>query len=305
MEMLDIVVRACCFVAIIFLGYWLRKIGFFKEGDFDVLAKIVLRITLPAAIVVSYSGREVSASMLILSVIGFAGGGLYMAVAYVMAIRASRERKAFEMLNMTGYNIGNFTMPFVRSFLGPTAVMATSLFDTGNAFICLGGAYSVASMVKGESGGFSLKPIMKKLVTSVPFDTYIIMAVLGLLHWSLPQPVVQFAGIIADGNAFMAMLMIGVGFKLSGSKEQIGAMVRILGVRYGIAMVLALLAYFVLPLPLEYRQTLAILVFAPVASAAPPYTAELKGDVGLSSAINSMSIVISIICIMITVLLVL
>ena len=57
-----------------------------------------------------------------------------------------RDEKAFHILNMSGYNIGNFTMPFTAGFFGPTGVVITSLFDTGNAFICLGGAYSVASM---------------------------------------------------------------------------------------------------------------------------------------------------------------
>ena len=37
-----------------------------------------------------------------------------------------------------------------------------------------------------------------------------------------------------------------------------------------------------------------ILAFSPIGSAVPPFTAELGGDVGLSSAINSLAIVISI-----------
>lgn len=303
--MLDILIRACCFIAIIFLGYFLRKINFFKEGDFDVLAKVSLKVVLPAAIVVSCSGKEMELSMLSISLLGFGGGVIYMGLAWLMTLKKSKQQKAFEILNCSAYNIGNFTLPFVQSFLGPGAVMATSLFDTGNAFICLGGAYSVASMVQGEGNGFSIKPIVKKLITTVPFDTYLIMTVLGLLHLSLPAPVLSFAGIVANANAFMAMLMIGVGFKLSGNREQMGVIARILSVRYGVAILLSLFFYFMLPFPLEYRQALAILVFAPVASAAPAYTAELKGDVGLSSAINSLSIVISIVCIVTAIMLVL
>ena len=54
--------------------------------------------------------------------------------------------------------------------------------------------------------------------------------------------------------------------------------------------------YFLLPFSIEIRQTLAILAFSPIASIVPAFTAELKEDVGLSSAINSMSIIISIVC---------
>jgi hypothetical protein len=300
---MDVLLRAACFIGIILLGYFLRRINFFKEGDFDVLAKIALKITLPAAIICNVNGSEISIGMLGIALIGFGGGVLYLIVMYLLNLRSSREQCAFEMLNSTAYNIGNFTMPFAQSFFGPSGVLVTSIFDTGNAIVCLGGAYSVCAMIKGDGGKFSLKPIVKKLVSSVPFDTYMIMAALCLLHISLPSPVVSFAQIIANANAFVAMLMIGVGFRLSGDMSQMKSIARILVVRYGIALALSLGIYFLLPLPLEYRRILSIVVFAPIASAAPAFTAELKSDVGLSSAINSISILISLTCIVLGILL--
>ena len=295
--MVEVLTRAGCFVAIIAMGYLLRRIGFFKEGDFQVLSRIVLRITLPASIVSSFAGMEIDVSMLFISLLGLGFGAIYIVLAFLLNVRSSRERRAFDILNFSGYNIGNFTMPFVQSFLGPAGAVATSLFDTGNAFVCLGGAYSIASMVKGEGGKFSIVRILKTLVRSVPFDTYIIMITLALLHVTPPQPVVELANIIGQSNAFMAMLMIGVGFKLSGEPEQRSAIARILIVRYGVAAVLACVCYFVLPLALEHRQALTLLCFGPIASAVPAFTADIKGDVGLSSAVNSFSIVISIGCI--------
>ena len=294
--MLEILIRAGCFVAIIILGYTLRKVGFFGEDAFGVLAKVTIKITLPASIVYSFSGKEIEPSMLVIALLGLGCGAVYMAVAWVLNRRAGRERQAFEMLNVSGYNIGNFTLPFVQSFLGPMGVITTSLFDTGNACICLGGSYSVASIVK-DNNGFSVKRILKALVKSVPFDCYVIMITLNLLHLSLPSPVISFAEIIANANAFVALFMIGIGFKLSGDRRQIGSIMRILAVRYGLAILFALGFYYLLPFSLEVRKTLMILVFAPIASAAPAFTEELKGDTGLASAVNSMSIVISIVCI--------
>ena len=305
MGMGRVLTRALCFVAIILLGYVLRKRNYFKEGDFHVLSKIVLKITLPAAIVGSFANKEIDASLLVLCLIGMGGGILYMAAAYLVHIRAGKEKQAFAVLNTAGYNIGNFTLPFAQSFLGPVGVVATSLFDSGNAVICLGGAYSVASMIKGTEGGFSVLRIVKMLARSIPFVTYLIMTTLALLHIRVPEPVTDLAGIIGNANAFMAMLMIGVGFHLSGDREQVGTIVRILSVRYGIAILLALGCYFLLPLELEYRQTLALLVFSPIGSAAPAFTADLKGDIGLASAVNSISILISIVCIVTTLLLIL
>ena len=299
-----ILMRAACFIAVIILGHLLRRIGFFKEDDFHVLSKMVLKITLPAAIVTSVAGREIAPSMLTICLLGFGGGVLYMSILYLLNLHASREERAFEVLNVSGYNIGTFTMPFVQSFLGPAGMLATSLFDTGNSFVCLGGSYSIASMIRGGGDKFSLRKIASTLVCSVPFDTYILMTALNLLHIGLPDPVITFAGILGSANPFLAMLMLGVGFHLSGSREQIGVMVRILVVRYGIALVLAVAFFNLRPLELEYRQALAFLVFSPISAAVPAFTADLGEDFGLSSALNSISALISICCIVVVLVLV-
>ena len=285
--------RAGSFIAIIAMGFLLRRIGFFKEQDFDILAKICIRITLPCAIITSFSGKTIDPALLTLPVMALACGLIYMAVGYVVTRGQDRETKAFTMLNLAGYNIGTFVIPFAQSFLGPMGVVAVSIFDTGNAVICLGGGYSVASMVK-DGGGFSFKRIAKSLGTSVPFIAYTTMLVMNLLHLSVPCFVLSFAEVGSGANAFMAMLMIGVGFKLSADRKQLAAIGRILAVRYALATVYALAFYFLLPFALEIRQALVILAFAPIGSAVPAFAREMKSDVGLSSAINSIAMVISI-----------
>ena len=303
--MAEILMKAGSFIAIIILGYVLRRRGFFKEEDFYVLSRIVLKITLPAAIVTNFTGIDMKPSMLLMSLLGLGGGIILTGMAVLISAGKNGEEKAFNIINLTGYNIGNFTMPFAQSFLGPLGVVATSLFDSGNALVCLGGTYSVAVMAKGEKGKFSIMPIIKTLLSSVPFDAYLLMTVLSLLHLSLPAPMVSFTGIIANGNAFMAMLMLGVGFKMTLDKSRMGKIIQILFIRYSVSIALAAAFYFLLPFELEYRQALAILALSPIASAAPAFTGDLDGDIGLASAVNSISIVISIVLITGTLLLVL
>ncbi len=292
--MLEILTRAGCFVSIILLGYFLKRIGVFKEEDFGVLSKVCIRITLPGAIITSFAGKTFDLGLLSLLFIGMGCGILYILLGFVLNLKNSKEQRAFEILNIPGYNIGCFTMPFVQSFLGPMGVIATSLFDSGNAFICLGGAFGVASAVK-DGKGFDFMRIVRALGKSVPFMTYIIMVLMNLLRIPVPGPVVECAEIIGGANSFLAMFMIGVGFKLGGDQKQTGAIFRVLAVRYGVGAILAVIFYFLLPFELEVRQALVILAFSPIGSAVPPFTAELGGDVGLSSAINSIAIVISIV----------
>lgn len=302
--MTDILIRAGSFVAIIFLGCFLRRIGFFKKEDFHVLSKIVMRITLPAALVLSFAGRELELSMLLLALLSLAFGLLMIAVAYLLNRRRGKDAQAFAMVNMAGLNIGNFVLPFAQGFLGPVAVMAVSVFDVGNSFICLGGAYGMASLVKESGKKFSLRPIFHALFRSVPFITLMCMLLISLLHITLPGAVLEFAGIISGANAFLSMLMVGVGFELTGDRSQLGTLTRILLPKYLLGLVMSVLCFKFLPLPLAYRQALAILFFAPIPSAAPAFTEDLGGDYGLASAANSISILISIAAIVATLLLV-
>ena len=294
--MLDILIKAGCYIAIIILGMVLRAVGFFKEEDFPVLSKIVIKITLPAAIISSAAGRELDPNLLTLALLGFGGGVVYMAVGFLMNGKKGKDQQAFGLLNLPGYNIGTFALPFTQSFLGATGVLATSLFDVGNAFICLGGAYGVASAIKAGNG-FDWKRVVKALSRSAPFLVYVITVSMNLLRIPIPGFVASTASIIAGGNAFLAMLMIGVGFKLDLRKDQLGLIGKMLLARYSVAAVLALAYYFLLPFDLEVRQTLVILALSPIGSAVPGFTSELGGDVGLSCSINSVAILISIVII--------
>lgn len=290
----EILINSGCYVAIILLGFVLRQVGFFKDGDFRVLSQIALKITLPAAVVVSMSQAELQLNMLTISLLAIGCGVIYILAALLTNLRAGKEKRAFAVLNLPGYNIGLFAMPFISGFLGPVGVVTTSLFDTGNAVVCLGGAYGIAEGIK-SGGKFSAWRVLKALLASVPFMTYLIMIILNLSGIRLPAPLLQFADVIKGASTFVAMLMIGVGLKLRVNKSQLGSILKIVFLRYALAACFALAFWFLLPFELEVRQTLVLLCFSPIGAATPAFTGQLKADVGLSSAINSVCIICSIV----------
>lgn len=294
---LEVLTKALAFILIIVMGYLLKKKGFFHASDFYLISKIVIRITLPAAIVSNFSRITMDNSLLLMVVIGLAANIVMVALGYLINAGKSREAKAFDMLNLSGYNIGNFTLPFVQSFLGPVGFATTSLFDAGNAVMCTGVTYTLASMVIGKGDKPSVKNILKSLFSSLPFDAYIIMTVLAILRIPLPSVVTSFAATVGGANAFLALLMIGIGFEIHMEKDKISTIAKLMTLRYGTAVLFALGAYFLLPFPLEVRQALAIVSFGPVSSVSPAFTGKLDGDVELSSAVNSLSIVLSIVTI--------
>lgn len=291
----DILVRAICFVAIIAMGYILKKIGFMHQEDFKVISKIVVKLTLTATIIVNFSGKNLDLSMFIMTAIGLTFGILMLVIGFFQAKKKGREEQAFAMLNSAGCNVGNFVVPFAQSFLSSTSIIAISLFDVGNSIITLGGAVSAAKTVVNGNEKFSVTFLLKTIFTSVPLVTYLVMTVFALVHFNLPEPVISYADIIADANAFLAMFMIGVGFNISADLGKLKSIFKIIGIRYLVSIILAVVSYFVLPLPLEMKQPLVILFLSPIPSCAPAFTEEIGGDYGLASAINSLSIIISIV----------
>lgn len=303
--MSEVLGKAFAFILIIVVGYVLKKKGFFHADDFYLLSRIVLRITLPAAIVSNFSKISMDNSLLFMTVLGLGANIALVAVGYLVNLRKTKMDKAFDMLNISGYNIGNFTLPFVQSFLGPIGFATTSLFDAGNSVMCTGATYTLASMVVGSEEKASVKNILRSLFSSLPFDAYIIMTILAVFRVQLPSVVTSFASTVGGANAFLALLMIGIGFEIHMDKDKISEIIKLMVLRYGTALIFAMAAFFLLPFPLEVRQALAIVAFGPVSSVSPAFTGRLGGDVELASAVNSLSILLSIVAITIALIVIL
>ena len=174
--------------------------------------------------------------------------------------------------------------------------MAACLFDVGNAIICTGGSYAWASSVL-HVGDKPLRPVdvLKKLGSSVPFVTYVTMLVLVMAGVQLPGGLVEFISPIAAANPFAAMLMIGAMFDMDLRPEYLRRVGQAVGLRLASALLVALTVYHFAPLPLEIRQVLAVMVFAPASVISPAFTAKCGGDGGLASCINSITILCGVV----------
>ena len=245
-----VLLKAGCFFLIILMGYGLKKIGLLHQTDLPVFSKLVTKITLPAAIIHNFGQATMDVSMLVIVLIGFLCSGAYAVIGYGLFARGTREQKAFGLVNASGYNIGCFTMPFVQGFLGAPGVACTSLFDTGNAVVCTGGSYAVAMSVAGKGGNgdkHQIRRIVVQLLKSVPFDCYVIMTALTMAGLRLPVFADQVAETVGNANTFLSMIMIGLGLELHMTREQTGSVAKILGTRFMISAVLAVLFYQFLP----------------------------------------------------------
>ena len=288
----DVLLKAFGFVFIIIAGIVFRRIGLFHKDDDRILSKIVLNFTLPCSVINAFSGFDMELSLLGVVALGILTN---LALSFFGKTMAGKDRKkqAFNYINYSGFNIGCFTMPFVQSFLGSFGVAVTCLFDTGNAIMCTGATYAIASgLVGGEKQSF--KAFLKKAFSSAPFVSYLVMLVLSLFHFRFPDPVYQVTSAVAQANAFLCMFMIGLMFEVHLSRSQVLAVVKTLSLRLLLCCAMALAIYFLLPFGAAVKQVLVLVCFSPVSAMGPVFTDRLHLDKGLAGVINSVSIPISV-----------
>ena len=293
--MQEILTRACMLLAIIAIGYLMRRTGFLPESAFAVVSRLVLNVTLPCVVITNFAHIETSGALLIMFVFGFACNALFVALGYLAGRRGGLDGRIFCMLNFSGYNIGCLTLPYVSSLLGPTAVVSACLFDAGNSLWATGGTNAVCAALQ-QGGRLRLVPVLRRLGQSVTILAYMGMVLLSLLHVRLPGPVLEFAELVGSANSFLAMLMLGFGMNLDIRRAQLKWLGKAAAIRFGVSLALCLCFYYLLPFDQEIRLGAALAAFSPVSSISPAFTRERGGDVGLASSWNTIAIILSLLC---------
>jgi len=294
-----VMMKALTFIAIIILGYLLKSLGIAKEKHYKLVSKLVLRCTLPAAIINGFVTFRPDPQFFYVLLLGLGGNLLMIALGFLLQRGATREGKIFYVLNLAGFNIGCFGLPFAQTVLGPTGVVATCMFDLGNSLMCTGGTYALLKEVlplhKQEKTGISWLGILKNLLSSVPFDTYTLMLVLIAFNLKLPKPLLDLAGFIAQYNGFVSMFMLGLMLQLTLDKAKLQMIKKVLLIRHLLCLFFALGAYYLLPFSLEIRQVLAITFLAPITVLAAVFADKLEANVELSGLAASLSILFSLV----------
>ena len=293
----SVIIRASFFLLMIVIAYLLKRAGVLKKEDGVALARIVMNVTLPCAILVGFRTFVFDWSYMIIPVLGFAGNAIMLALGYFMTIGKGRNERIFYMLELPAYNIGNFTLPFISGMLGSAGIVAACLFDMGNSPMCLGLNFAFTAMAVGASTGKN--PLRQLLVvfTKPSFLVYVIMLILAACGQSLPDVVFDFAGLISPANGPMAMVMVGLMLEFRFDRTRMKEAITVNVLRIALAVVIAVFFYNFAPFPYEIRKAVAIASFAPISSASPAFAAELDGDIALIGFASTISIISALILI--------
>ena len=290
----EIAAKAASLILIIVIGYVIKRIGWVNAEDFPKFSKIVLRITLPCALITSFNTFDITSNLLFLTAIGLLANLILQITGYLVNQRKGGIAQAFGIINLGSYNVGAFAMPYIAGLMGPQSIIFASLFDVGNSFGAAGIGYGWSRSVADEKQKTTLGGFLKLMFLSPLFDTYLILLLMRLLGLQLPDEVITFTSTVGGANTFLAMLMIGIGLELGLDAHRFKLAFKYLAIRYSFSLIFSILTVLFLPVSMVVKTILCMLFFSPIASMATGFTDEAGGDVETSAFMNSVSILIGI-----------
>ncbi len=294
--MQDVFIRSLTFVLIIIMGYTLKKLKILKKEDANVLATIIMNITLPCALLTSASGIELNILIFVLICIGILSNVIMIFIGNYAMKKESGIMRGTYMLNVSGYNIGNFALAFVQSFFPGLGVVYLCSFDIGNALMGLGITYAMSSYVASGESDFKIGDLLKKLFSSIPFDVYVIIFILAIFKIPVPAFLLSITSTIGAGNSFLAMLMIGLMMELKISPTETRNVVRVITLRMIGTIVLSCITYFLLPIPILAKKILILSYFAPLSTVSAVFSKKIGYHGDMPATANSLSIIIGVLC---------
>lgn len=294
----NVLLQSCILIIIMILGYIVKRVGLFDKGDYRILNRLVMYFTLPCVIVTNFTKFTWENTLFFIPLLGIGINILMQICAYIFCRRRGDQEKKFYMLNLPGFSMGTFALPFIQNSLGTEGVVAACMFDAGGTIMPSGASYVCTSAILKErerEEKVNAAFVLKRLLTSPPFLTYLIMVPLKIFDISLPSFFLSFAGKVSDANTFLCMLMIGMMFEMKFKKEQLKDVAKLLLTRLVFS---ALAAVIILSCSFgteSLRKALAVVLFSPIAALSLVFTDKIEGNTELAGFANSLSIILSMI----------
>ena len=289
----SVFVKILCMLAIMAIGYFIKRIGLVKQSDFHSISNIIIYVTVPASVLINFNGFKLDPSMLMISVLAI----VFFFIASGLSLRLTRsqpkDERAFVLLNSTAYNTGAFTLAFIQALLPPACAVTVTVFDIGNCSTTAVFCYMLASMVLAGKTHVTPRYVIHRLTHSFVFMVYMTVTVVGLLEIPIPRFLLAPAELIAPANVFLAMLAVGIGMEINMERSELRTLLKCLGVRYAMAVPLALVSWFLLPFDENVRLAMVLVSFSPSTLFGALYTAALGGNYPLANTVISVSIMIS------------
>ena len=122
----------------------------------------------------------------------------------------------------------------------------------------------LGSPAKNLPLSLKIKNIAHDFYSSISFDCYMLMLVFMFAGWSVPHWIVTLITPFANANAFAAMAMIGLMMEIPDNHKDRSELGKVIAWRFLFSVLIALAAWFLLPLDERVREIVVLAAFAPV-----------------------------------------
>ncbi|MCX8059230.1 MAG: AEC family transporter [Spirochaetes bacterium] len=328
--MLNTISSIIVYFTLIISGFLLKKFKILKEEDASVLTKIVLNLTLPSLVLLTFSNSSFEKRNLLIIFLP----ALFFTTTfpfYIIFLNFFRIIKYREIaiISFLGFNIGLFAYPFIREIFSPGTFIRAILFDTGNAIFIFGFSYIISYIfyiiyyekkdtIKIAQNEILLKKFIKskeerrailrnifskevikkvsiKLLKFIPFQCYLIGLVFALVGIKLPRFITRVFLTISQANTPLVLLMLGLSLSFDITKEQLKTIFKILFLKYFLGISFIILLYIFFPrIELKTKNIASILFVMPPGMAIIPYSIEFRFNTKIASALVNFGNIISI-----------
>ena len=305
-------IQPVALLLIILAGYAFKRAGLFGQRDYRILQTAIFDLVLPGAIIYSFATNPHEIKLLWISVFGLIVALIPPIVIFLATLHKPVARRAFMMLNGSGFNVGCFCFPVISSFLGTAAIVPAAMFDIGNCVMVAAGTNVITQLLLHIQPGETLseqhagdaptlpyiKPkdkdakrlarrallrnVLKGFFGSVPFDVYMLMIVLTLAQVKIPGWIATMVQPLSNANSFCAMLMVGMLMDLPASRRDVKDVLTVIG-------------WFILPFSASIREAVALCCLAPIAVFSTLFTDKVLGNAKLAGFSLTLTAVLSLI----------
>lgn len=245
----DSFAKVMSLAAFIVLGHLLRRFNILKDQAFAAISALVMNVTLPCVILTNLNGVRIEGDMLLIAGLGLLTNIIFLVWGLFLSRNiADTQWRDFVRLNVGGYSVGPFAVPYVQSFFPTTGLMATCMFDVGNCVMAGGGTFAVIAGTRVKTTLWrTVKLVVSKLVRSGPLVTFAFVGLMSVLDMRLPDGVITSTAIGAHANTFLCMIMIGESISFSMGGGKMGKVLKLLASRWVVCILIALGVWHFLP----------------------------------------------------------
>jgi predicted permease len=280
-------------LCIIALGFTIKKLGLLEEKDGSVLTRIAINVTLPGAIIKSFSTLTFEIRLMLLPLVSLSFGALMLGLAFYLFQGYERKTRGMLMLSSLGLNVGLFGYPFVQSVMPEIYQQYMILFDVGGVILVFGIMEIIAAYYSSETFKLNFRNIAKKMSRSTNLIVVFLSLALCVLGIRYPQFILNISEVLSRANMPVCMLALGVLLNVNIQKEEIGYMLKVLIFRYVMGILIGLTVYCLIPFPEAFRQIMLICFVLPPPMISLAFSLQYDYDYKFSAALLNVANVVS------------